>query len=61
MTAPSEYRDNEYVVAERYSKMAKQNLYRVIWTQASKEFTLNATELRNLAEALDDAIDKYSL
>ncbi|REE76808.1 hypothetical protein C8E05_6307 [Rhodococcus wratislaviensis] len=53
------YISNSFVIAERYSHNLNANLFRIIFSQSSKEFTLNFTELQRLGDAVDDALAKY--
>ncbi|GAF47385.1 hypothetical protein [Rhodococcus wratislaviensis] len=53
------YVANDFVVAKRWSKNLNIDLYRCIFTQSSREFTVNMDELRRLAEVLDDVIAQH--
>ncbi|WP_009477396.1 hypothetical protein [Rhodococcus sp. JVH1] len=53
------YVANNFVVAERFSRNLNMSLFRVIFSQSSREFTVNLEEMRRLAEVLDDVITKH--
>jgi hypothetical protein len=54
------YIANDFVVAKRWSKNLDMDLFRVIFTQSSREFTVNLDEMQRLAEVLDDVLSKHS-
>ena len=54
------YIANDFVVAKRWSKNLDMDLFRVIFTQSSREFTVNLDEMQRLAEVLDDVLTKHS-